>query len=142
MNLYLTKAGQYAGTMKDAGKGHMAVDVPTDKQGLIVWLNHLQKVPARCHPEGAVPITHPYGEPHTKAPESPVEPMGGDQALPLPYGPDDDYQTPLTARTVIAGIDAGMVSQAVRQFDGPNLAKVVTATIERMQTLATELPSI
>jgi hypothetical protein len=50
------------------------------------------------------------------------------------------YQSPFTARTVIAGIDAGMCAQAIVQMDGPNLAKVVSAAIERMAQLSGGLP--
>jgi hypothetical protein len=50
------------------------------------------------------------------------------------------YTSPLTARTVIAGIDAGMCAQAIVQMDGPNLAKVVSAAIERMAQLSGGLP--
>lgn len=45
------------------------------------------------------------------------------------------YQSPLDARTVIAGIDAGMCAQAIAQMEGPNLAKVVHAAILRMAQL-------
>ena len=41
MRLYVTPAGQWAGTQADAKKlGQFAeVDVPTDKPGLLAWLN-------------------------------------------------------------------------------------------------------
>lgn len=61
------------------------------------------------------------------------------QQLPEVIDADIDrpvYQSPLTAATVIAGIDAGMCVSAVRQMDGKNLAKIVAAAIERMAQLA------
>lgn len=43
MRLYCTDAGQWAGTQADAralaGKAWEEVDVPTDKPGLLAWLN-------------------------------------------------------------------------------------------------------
>ena len=43
MRLYRTAAGQWAGTQADArdlaGKAWEEVDVPTDKPGLLAWLN-------------------------------------------------------------------------------------------------------
>lgn len=41
MRLYITSAGRYAGTQADAGKGFTQVEVPTDKAGLLDYLNAL-----------------------------------------------------------------------------------------------------
>lgn len=49
------------------------------------------------------------------------------------------YQSPFSAQTVIAGIDSGLCAAAIRQMDGKNLAKIVAASIERMQQLAGEI---
>lgn len=45
MKLYIKADGQYAGTQKDAGKGHTPVDVPVDKAGLIDYLNAMGAAP-------------------------------------------------------------------------------------------------
>lgn len=39
MKLYRTATGTWAGTQSDAGKGFTQVDVPTDKPGLLAFLN-------------------------------------------------------------------------------------------------------
>lgn len=39
MRLYITRDGSYAGTQADAGKGFQQVEVPTDKAGLLAYLN-------------------------------------------------------------------------------------------------------
>ena len=139
MNLYITKDGQYAGTQKDAGKGHTAIEVPTDKAGLIAYLNGLVQCAKVEGINGEM-----KGRGLSFAVEAPESPVQGPQDDPAPRAyatPADDYQSPLTAKSVIAGIDAGMVSMAVRQFDGKNLAKVMTAGIERMAVLAREIAS-
>ena len=134
MNLYLTATGQYAGTQKDAGKGHTPVEVPTDKAGLIAYLNDM----APFEPTQAL---KDLGEP--EAPPATFDVGHGPQPL-ARYDGDgrDDYVSPLSARTVIAGIDAGMMASALAQFDGPNLSRVMAAGIERMAMLARALPSI
>lgn len=52
---------------------------------------------------------------------------------------EDDYQSPFTARTVIAQIDAGMCSTAIRQMDGRNLAIIMSAGIERLSVLSRQI---
>ncbi len=39
VRLYRRANGTWAGTQASAGKGHTQVDVPTDKPGLLEWLN-------------------------------------------------------------------------------------------------------
>lgn len=39
MRIYKTQAGRWAGTQAEAGKGFTQIEVPTDKPGLLVWLN-------------------------------------------------------------------------------------------------------
>jgi hypothetical protein len=46
------------------------------------------------------------------------------------------YESPLSASSVIAGIDAGMCAAAIRQMDGVNLAKVAGACIERISQVS------
>lgn len=71
MNLYLTATGQYAGTQKDAGKGHTPVEVPTDKAGLLAYLNGLTR------PEDATPVEAPESLAESlPAPEVPMEADG------------------------------------------------------------------
>jgi hypothetical protein len=48
MKLYLTAAGQYAGTQKEAGKGFALELVPDNKEALIAYLN--EKIAARAAP--------------------------------------------------------------------------------------------
>ncbi len=50
MRLYRRADGSWAGTQASAGKGHTQVDVPTDKPGLLEWLNndHAVEVPANA----------------------------------------------------------------------------------------------
>ena len=126
MRLYLCAGGSYVGTQAEAksssrGRGFTEVDVPTDKPGLIAWLNKNAGPPAAPEPL-----------------EPSHDPVGGS----APPSATSSYTSPLDARTVIAGIDAGMVSSAVRQFDGVNLAKVMTAGIERMSELARQLDAV
>lgn len=51
-----------------------------------------------------------------------------------------DYRSPFSARTVVADIDASMCAKAVRQFDGPNLGKVIAAAVERISQLLGAIP--
>lgn len=51
-----------------------------------------------------------------------------------------DYSSPFSARTILADIDAGTCVQAVKQFDGPNLGKVVAACVERISQLLDAVP--
>ena len=118
MRLYRKADGTVVGTQADAGKGYAQIEVPVDKAGLIDWINVNAGPPA--------------------APEPKADPVGGS----APPSATSSYTSPLDARTVIAGIDAGMVSSAVRQFDGVNLAKVMTAGIERMSELARQLETV
>lgn len=50
MRLYIRKDGSYAGTQADAGKGFEQVEVPTDKAGLIAYLNDLVNCADRTPP--------------------------------------------------------------------------------------------
>lgn len=63
MNLYLTAAGRYVGTQADAkaaGKGWKAEEVPTDKPGLIAYLNSLTRAGGASVPFGEAedPMTY------------------------------------------------------------------------------------
>lgn len=126
MRLYRKADGTIVGTQADAGKGYAQFDVPVDKAGLIAWLNEQPGIDDA--------YSEPAEELHTPA---------GLNPLPVPTSSySKSYTSPLDARTVIAGIDAGMVSSAVRQFDSTNLAKVMTAGIERMSELARQLETV
>lgn len=48
-----------------------------------------------------------------------------------------DYVSPLTARSTIASIDAGMIVQAVEQMSGTELERVENAVRERRHKLTT-----
>lgn len=53
MRFYRTTSGAWAGTQADAGKGFETIEVPTDKPGLLDWLN------ANARPENAAVIITP-----------------------------------------------------------------------------------
>lgn len=68
MRLYLTAAGVYAGTQQEAkadGKGWRLEEVPTDKQGLIAYLNVL-KFDTMGETKAPDPVAEGYGgiDPH------------------------------------------------------------------------------
>lgn len=60
MRLYRTAAGRWAGTQAEAGKGFTQVEIPTDKPGLLDWLNGRGE-------EGPVELDAPERAPPAKA---------------------------------------------------------------------------
>lgn len=114
MKLYLKADGEVVGTQAAAGKGYTQIEVPTDKPRLIAYLNGLEAFGKR------------------------VESM--DEILLEGPRPVSQYESPMDARTTIAGIDAGMCASAIAQMDGRNLSKVIGAGIERLKVLS-EQPS-
>ena len=67
MRLYLTTAGRYVGTQADAkskGKGWRPEEVPTDKLGLLAYLNamvtrdELDNPPVDTQPQPSAPLVH------------------------------------------------------------------------------------
>lgn len=59
MRLYIRADGSYAGTQKDAGKGAVQVEVPTDKEGLIAYLNSQLGEAAQVEPVAGAPSAGP-----------------------------------------------------------------------------------
>ena len=123
---------EWVGTLALAGKQHDVIDVPTDKPGLLRWLNE------NTVTMGKATDAEPVEEDGDLDPLERAEMRAVIAARSAPPSP---YASPLTARTVLAGIDAGMCAQAISQMDGRNLAKVVGASIERMSQLSFELRS-
>lgn len=128
MRLYRKPDGLVVGTLKEAGREHEVLDVPVDKAGLIAWLNEHLPPPAQLRDRMAEDFAG-------------VRDMDLSDPLRQPNPIVADYQSPMTARTVIAGIDAGMCASAIKQMDGRNLSKVVSASIERMAELSSALPA-
>jgi len=112
--MYVTARGRYVGTQDEAradGKGWHLELVPDQKADLIAYLN--DKLAAPVEAPAPAPVEAP----------APV------------MAPASDYHSPLSASTVIAGIDAGMCSAAIRQMTGKNLGKVLAACVERLAVL-------
>lgn len=62
MKTYLTQSGVYFSTQaeaKDAGEPYEIVEVPTDKPGLLAYLNALEKVDGQLSEEIATPVVPP-----------------------------------------------------------------------------------
>lgn len=129
MKLYYVQSAEtikrWQGTQADAkrlgGKdGFELKEVPTDKPGLLNFLNILEVVDETFKSIRADPVD--------ELEQAELRAVAGDTTVP-------HYQSPMSAATTIAAIDAGMCASAIRQMDGTNLAKIVSAAIERLAQL-------
>jgi hypothetical protein len=121
MNLYLTAAGVYAGTQKDAGKGHRAVEVPTDKAGLIAYLNSLGEPP--------VSLAQAIKEAQELVDEVRDEP------LPAPTLVPAVRPTPAGAFRLRLGDEASQISDWVLDAPGSGVVTVLGACVERIERM-------
>lgn len=107
-------------------------EVPVDKAGLLAFLNAEEAVTTQQTPVERPPDELEQAELRAVAAAEAVTTVS-----PLIHY---DYNSPFSARTALADIDASMCVRAVRQFDGPNLGKVVAAAIERISQLLGAIP--
>lgn len=86
MRLYLCQDGSYAGTQADAklrGKNFEQIEVPTDKDGLLSYLNQMVNAV-----EDLRPATDPWAGHET----DPMYPLPVAQSAPLPPSPSHSAQ--------------------------------------------------
>ena len=129
MNLYLTADGRYVGTQaeaKAAGKGWTPETVPTDKEGLIEYLNaHVNRQPIDAIPDGSIyPAGTPFEEinPLTAAPDMTWKPT------PAPSNPDRDLK-------LQQGRELSQITDYIMDSEGWVLGNIVSASLERMSQL-------
>lgn len=145
----LREPRSWAGTQDEAKKGAKAiggfwepVEVPTDKPGLIAFLNGMEEP---RYPQGNQEVDELHlaeqraiaaARPRSDIVDQPS--AGACSTCGRHYG-YDHYESAMTARTSLAQIDAGMIARAIGQFHGSELSKVVSAAIERMRELALQV---
>lgn len=125
MRLYITAAGRFVGTQDDArkdGKGWHLEEVPTDKAGLIDYLNELA---ANVPPQDALEF-----EP-APPPEPPVPTPVAKPVVEHSWG----QQEP---RMFSAGRDNNAICEAIGEMTGNPLARVAEAVAWRFGQLAKE----
>lgn len=112
----------------------MAHDVPTDKAGLMNYVNVLMH-----EDDGVLPGTN---QPHLTTDEPTViENMREAEEVRADNPLHPGYTSPWSARQVLADMDVNAMASVIKQIDGRRLAKVSVAVIERMEALRQELPS-
>lgn len=140
MKLYRKTDGTWAGTQAEAGKGFEPVEVPTDKPGLIAWLNDnmggATESPAERE-EGSVATTE------AKTAETPRKSAyTGNGNVPEGSCPRCTWsysKSKAAMDKLWAGAEADAIAERIEQADGWMLVRLIAATTERMTTIATEL---
>lgn len=113
MRLYICTDGSYAGTQADAGKGWTQVEVPTDKPGLLGYLNGL----------GA-----------SKSTPEPVEaPVARDTAFRGTHAP---ATTPRGLQALSEGRELDQVEAWIDRAHGWQLVRLVGMVTHRLSELA------
>lgn len=124
MNLYLTADGRYVGTQAEAkrsGKGWTPETVPTDKEGLIEYLNGLVDM------EGDAGFASSVRD-QLGAPDEPFLP---EAAAPKPVAPN-----PIARFKLEQGREVDQITDYIMDVEGWALGNIVSAALERMAQLA------
>lgn len=128
---------RWQGTQVDAKSAAKAVagdfiqrEVPVDKPNLIGFLNAEESVITQQEPAPNRKL-----DPLEQAELRAVAAAQG-EATTMPNALRYDYDSPFSARSALAGIDAGMCARAIEQLHGSDLGKVVAACIKRISQLA------
>lgn len=118
MRLYRTRAGAWAGTQAEAGKGFEQVEFPTDKPGLLAWLNANAAAPIAT----SLPIAPAF------APPPPAPRLSAsttlDRLVAFQELPDEMKLTAL--------------EEAIQSVDGFQLARLVSNVVSRLEELRRE----
>lgn len=142
MKLYYVKAAtpalRWQGTQADAArqaretagdaKAFEQAEVPTDKPGLLVFLNAMEM--NLLDGKGGEHVQQ-LDELQQAELRAVAAAQGGTAGGLLHY----DYRA-LDARSSLAGMDAGMIARHIEQLHGPDLGKIVAACIKRISDLA------
>jgi len=126
MKFYFTKDRRYVATQKDAGKDYTQIEVPTDKDGLMSYLNEQEQKLQRA----IVATAQRYGagKPAADVPErekSDAEPPLQTPKLPV-------RETTVATPHVSPMTD---VVEAIMDSEGALFGNILSATIERLGEL-------
>lgn len=134
MRLYRDPRARWFRTAKDAGRGAVAVDVPTTtKDGMIEWLQ-APTTAALVVPDGVTVETDGMTEARfTGFAEARFERAASGEVV---APPRSHYRSPFSAETTVQRIDAGMMAEAIKLIDDPKtVGRLTEALIERLQVL-------
>jgi hypothetical protein len=118
VRLYRTLEGGWAGTQADAGPGFTQVEVPTDKPGLLAWLNEQAETERRRM--GLASMT---------AADDAME--NGTCAL----CQRDHAKSKRAAEKLAAGMEADAIAERMRAMPAFAMLTVLHAAIERLTEL-------
>lgn len=132
MKLYLTAAGIYAGTQAEAkrdGKGWQLEEVPTDKYGLIDYLNKLKFGDGGAVDQSGVTLPMTAQDEQDEVLE----------ALPVQRFADTAKEHRLAERAAYLGTseEVTMITDRIGELDGWPLGQVALAAASRLKELAT-----
>jgi hypothetical protein len=139
MNLYITAAGRYVGTQAEArqdGKGWTPETVPTDKDGLIAYLNRLTAMPRALNAQAetnqrvasrSVLEDLTWKEADPSAPQPTLR-----EAVVLTQAKVDEMFTP---RPVAKLTDIAGTTDFIRGLDGFALGQIIGAALDRAAEL-------
>lgn len=129
MNLYITADGRYVGTQaeaKKAGKGWTPETVPTDKEGLIEYLNNMT-VTASVQPIGeARPLQEASNE---EVRQSNTEEAQREAAIRM------TPKNPIAEMKLAKGREVDQIADFIMDSEGWVLGNIVSAALERMSQL-------
>jgi hypothetical protein len=125
MRLYRTQAGKWAGTQIEAGKGFQLVEVPTDKPGLLAWLN---AQPIENTERANAPSLAAAEEHHRL-----TQPAGGATKCPK------CQMRPETAREAADCCTAAELAHKIGEQTGPALDMLVEAVVMRLRHLQQDI---
>lgn len=127
MRLYMTADGTVVGTQKDAGKGRSELNVPTDKAGLIEFLNTYRPLPVGS--DDPQPTFAGKPQPvRTHIPDPIVKPMSNDEAT--------TWERPKQPPVFSAGPDVDTICETSHDLEGHQLGNVAHAVACRFKELA------
>lgn len=133
MVIFYDAAGTLVATQAEAknlDKNFTKIDIPTDKEGLLTWINHERW---RLTPYGQPNELEPYGE------------AGRDQLA--VEGSSPSPPQPFLGQTMVDEGGAAEMAQALSEtsiedqiltLDGAEFGRVLTATLDRLGELKTE----
>lgn len=135
MRLYVTPAGQWAGTQADAKKlgQFVEVDVPTDKPGLLAWLNENRVGDSGqrgcCQYQGTNQCECECGQ----EPDDIADLLGEPEPEPAPPPRD------MSASAIVSRIDTPRIEEIVEVIatsKGQSLRRLAGAVAVRFEELA------
>lgn len=128
MRLYERTDGTIAGTQAEAGKGFTQIEVPTDKAGLIDYLNRNRHIPCPCNGAGA---PTPAPEPLLAAPT----PAPKDNST-CPRCRFDRRGAERSAQHMAESITLDALCERIDKAEGGALTRLVEAVTSRLSWVA------